>query len=60
MIEHDKGFNLKQSSFRLDIRMKFFTMRMVRQWKRLPREAVDALHLVEFRFGLDGDSSFLF
>ena len=34
------GFKVKEGRLRLDIRKKFFTMRVVRH--RLPREAVDA------------------
>ncbi|KAK4816631.1 LOW QUALITY PROTEIN: hypothetical protein QYF61_019330, partial [Mycteria americana] len=43
------GFKLKESRFRLDIRKKFVTMRMVKPWNMLFREAVDAPSLETFK-----------
>jgi len=45
---------LKEDRFRLDIGKKFFTVRLVRHWNRLPREAVDAFSLAVFKARLDG------
>ena len=42
-------FKLKEGRFRLDIKKKYLTVRVVRQWNRLLRKVVDALSLKTFK-----------
>jgi len=51
------GFKVREGRFRLDIRKKFFAMRVVKPWHRLPRAVVDASSLETLQVRLDGTLS---
>ncbi|KFR10098.1 hypothetical protein N306_01665, partial [Opisthocomus hoazin] len=53
------SFKLREGRYRLDIRKKFFMIRVVKHWNRLPREAVGAPSLATFKDRLDGALSSL-
>ncbi|KFV47717.1 hypothetical protein N341_08440, partial [Tyto alba] len=44
---------LKEGRFRLDIKKKLFTVKVMRHWNRFPREVVAAPSLEVFKAGWD-------
>ncbi|KFV15711.1 hypothetical protein N340_14575, partial [Tauraco erythrolophus] len=47
------GYNLEHKRFRLNMRKKFFPIRLTEHWNRLPREAVESPSLEVFKTRLD-------
>ena len=47
------GFKLKEGRFRLNVRKKSFTVRVVRHWNRLPKDVANAPFLKTFKVRLD-------
>jgi len=43
----------QEGRYRLDVKKKIFTKRVVRHWHRLPREMLDALSLETLKARLD-------
>ncbi|KAJ7407257.1 hypothetical protein WISP_127660 [Willisornis vidua] len=48
------GLKLKKATFRLDMKYKFFTVRVVRHWNKLTREVTYVQLLRVFKARLDG------
>jgi len=48
------GFKFKEGRFKVNIRNKYFTIKVIRPGNRLSREVVEALTLETFKVRLDG------
>lgn len=53
----DNVFKVKEGRFILNRRKKFFTMRIVKHWSKLPREVVDVSPLETLKVRLNGTLS---
>ena len=51
------SFKLEERRFKLDIRKKFLTTKVVRHWNKLPREVVSTSPLEAFKDRMDGTLS---
>ena len=51
------GFKLEEGRFRIDIRKKIFTVKVVRHWNRLSSKVVNAPYLEAFKDRLGEASS---
>ena len=47
-------FKVKECRFRVKRRPKFFTLRVMKPWNRLPREVLDAPFMETFKVRLHG------
>jgi len=50
-------FKLEEGRFRLEVRKKLFTMRVVKHWNKLPREVLNAPSLETLKVRLNGAPS---
>ena len=48
------GFKLKEGRFRLNIRKKFFTIRVMKHWNKLPKKVMESPSLKTFKVRLEG------